>query len=173
MSGAFNTVIQLVYLLAASCFVLGLHLMNTPATARRGNQVSVAGMAAAIAATIALVIHQHKITTTGWIMIGAGLLVGGGLGLYTARTVKMTAMPQLVSIFNAVGGGAAALVAILDFSSRGSSVAAHISVPTVLDVIIGAVTFSGSIIAAGKLQGVITSAPVTIPGSRVINLLIA
>jgi len=113
------------------------------------------------------------ISSTGWIVIAAGILVGGGLGLYTARTVKMTAMPQLVSIFNAVGGGAAALVAIRDFMSVGTGVAASTSVPTVLDVIIGSVTFSGSIIAAGKLQGVITSAPVTIPGARILNLLLA
>jgi NAD(P) transhydrogenase subunit beta len=173
MSGTFNTIIQLIYLLAASCFVLGLHLMNNPATARRGNQVSVGGMVAAIVATGVFVIHEGKIDATGWIVIGAGLLVGGGLGLYTARTVKMTAMPQLVSIFNAVGGGAAALVAIRDFMTLGGNVPAHTSVPTVLDVIIGAVTFSGSIIAAGKLQGLITSAPVSIPGARIINLLLA
>src|SRR5215468_2869553 len=153
MTGTFSTIIQLIYLAAASCFVLGLHLMNNPATARRGNQVSVAGMAAAIVATGALVIHDGVIDATGWIVIAAGVLVGGGLGLYTARTVKMTAMPQLVSVFNAVGGAT--------------------SVPTVLDVIIGSVTVSGSIIAAGKLQGVITSAPVTIPGARIINLLMA
>src|SRR6266700_2455901 len=170
MSGTFNTVIQLIYVAAASCFVLGLHLMNNPATARRGNQVSVAGMAAAIAATGALVIHGGLIDTTGWIVIAAGIGVGGGLGLYTARTVKMTAMPQLVSIFNAVGGGAAALVAIRDFMTVGGGVGAATSVPTVLDVIIGSVTFSGSIIAAGKLQGLITSAPVTIPGARIVNL---
>ena len=121
MSGTFNTVIQLIYLAAASCFVLGLHLMNNPATARRGNQVSVAGMVAAIVATGALVIHDGLINATGWIVIAAGILVGGGLGLYTARTVKMTAMPQLVSIFNAVGGGAAALVAIRDFMTIGGA----------------------------------------------------
>jgi len=85
----------------------------------------------------------------------------------------MTAMPQLVSVFNAVGGGAAALVAIRDFMTLGAGVGAATSVPTVLDVIIGSVTFSGSIIAAGKLQGLITSAPVTIPGARIINLLMA
>ena len=173
MTGTFNTVIQLIYLAAASCFVLGLHLMNNPATARRGNQVSIAGMVAAILATFILVAHLGVISVTGWIVIAAGIGFGGGVGLYTARTVKMTAMPQLVSVFNAVGGGAAALVAILDFSSRGAGVAASISVPTVLDVIIGAVTFSGSIIAAGKLQGMITSAPVTIPGARIVNLLLA
>src|SRR5262252_3101133 len=155
MTGTFNTVIQLIYLAATSCFVLGLHLMNNPATARRGNQVSVAGMIAAVVATGVLVIHLGVINTTGWIVIGAGIMVGGGVGLQTARRVQMTAMPQLVSIFNAAGGGASA------------------SVPTVLDVIIGSVTFSGSIIAAGKLQGVITSAPVTIPGARILNLLLA
>jgi len=173
MTGAFSTVIQLIYLAAASCFVFGLHLMNTPATARRGNQVSIAGMVAAIAATIALVIHLGTANATGWIVIGTGALVGGGLGLYAARAVQMTAMPQLVSIFNAVGGGAAALVAIRGYMTLGTAVGASISVPTVLDVIIRSVTFSGSIIAAGKLQGLITSAPVTIPGARIINLALA
>ena len=169
----FNTIIQLIYLAAASCFVLGLHLMNNPATARRGNQVSVGGMAVAVAATLALVIHGSLINATGWIVIGAGVLAGGGLGLYTARTVKMTAMPQLVSVFNAVGGGAAALVAIRDYMTLGSHVAASTSVTTLLDVIIGSVTFSGSIIAAGKLQGLINSAPVTFPGARLVNGLLA
>jgi len=172
MSGTFNTVIQLVYVAAASCFILGLHLMNNPATARRGNQISAVGMIAAVAATAALIIHLGVISVTGWIVIAAGVLVGGGLGLYTARTVKMTAMPQLVSIFNAVGGGAAALVAIRDYMTLGGSVAASTSVPTLLDVIIGSVTFSGSIIAAGKLQGLITSAPVSFPGARIVNLLL-
>jgi NAD(P) transhydrogenase subunit beta len=87
----------------------------------------------------------------------------------------MTAMPQLVSVFNAVGGGAAALVGIHDYMMRADlgGVAVSITVPTLLDVIIGAVTFSGSIIAAGTLQGVITSAPVTFPGARIVNLLLA
>jgi NAD(P) transhydrogenase subunit beta len=172
VTGTFNTVIQLIYLAAASCFILGLHLMNNPATARRGNQVSIAGMVAAIVATAVLVIHLGVITATGWAVIVAGVLVGGGAGLYSARTVKMTAMPQLVSVFNAVGGGAAALVAIRDYMELGSHVGAATSVTTLLDVIIGSVTFSGSIIAAGKLQGVITSAPVSFPGARIVNLLL-
>ncbi len=173
MSGTFNDVIQIIYLAAASCFILGLHLMNNPATARRGNQVSIAGMIAAILATGAIVIHDGLITTTGWIVLLAGIGVGSGLGLYTARTVKMTAMPQLVSVFNAVGGGAAALVGIREYSALGSHVAAATSVTTLLDVIIGSVTFSGSVIAAGKLQGIITTAPVTFPGARIVNMLLA
>jgi NAD(P) transhydrogenase subunit beta len=169
----FDWVIQLIYVLAASCFVLGLHLMNTPATARRGNQVSSAGMITAVAATLAIVIHGNLISTTGWIVMITGALVGSAAGLYSARTVQMTAMPQLVSMFNAVGGGAAALVGVHDYMDAGARVSATTSVTTLLDVIIGAVTFSGSLIAAGKLQGVITSAPVTFPGARAINLLLA
>ena len=169
----FNWIIQLVYVAAASCFVLGLHLMNTPATARRGNQLSTGGMVAAIAATLAIIIHAGTISATGWIVMLAGGLIGGGAGLYAARTVQMTAMPQLVSIFNAVGGGAAALVAIHDYinlAGRAAGPAESITITTLLDVLIGAVTFSGSIIAAGKLQGLISAAPVTFPGSRVVNM---
>src|SRR5580704_6121931 len=169
----FDWVIQLVYVLAASCFVLGLHMMNNPATARRGNQVSTSGMATAIAATLAIVIHEGGITATGWAVMIAGAAIGGAAGLYSARTVQMTAMPPLVSMFNAVGGGAAALVAVHDYMSAGGAVSASTSVTTLLDVIIGSVTFSGSIIAAGKLQGVVTSAPVTFPGARIVNLLLA
>jgi proton-translocating NAD(P)+ transhydrogenase subunit beta len=170
---AFDWIIQLVYVAAASCFVLGLHLMNTPATARRGNQLSTGGMVAAVVATFAIIIHAGTISVTGWIIMLAGTLLGGGAGLYTARTVQMTAMPQLVSVFNAVGGGAAALVAIHDYinlASGSAGVAEATTVTTMLDVMIGAVTFSGSIIAAGKLQGLINGAPVTFPGSRVVNM---
>jgi NAD(P) transhydrogenase subunit beta len=168
----FDWVTQLLYVAAATCFVLGLHLMNSPATARRGNQVSSAGMALAIGTTLALVIHAGTVSVTGWIVMIAGTLIGAGAGLYAARTVEMTAMPQLVSLFNAVGGGAAALVAINDYvklAGAASGVAESVTVTTILDVLIGAVTFSGSIVAAGKLQGLINSAPVTFPGSRIAN----
>jgi H+-translocating NAD(P) transhydrogenase subunit beta len=172
----FSFATQLIYVLAASCFVLGLHLMNTPATARRGNQFSMAGMVIAIVTTLALIVHAGVISATGWAVMLTGALIGGAVGLYAARTVQMTAMPQLVSMFNAVGGGAAALVAIHDYihlAGAAGGVAESTTVFTLLDVIIGSVTFSGSIIAAGKLQGVITSAPVTFPGARAVNLLLA
>jgi H+-translocating NAD(P) transhydrogenase subunit beta len=171
----FSFVTQLIYVLAASCFVLGLHLMNTPATARRGNQFSMAGMVIAIATTLALIVHTGVISATGWTVMLVGALIGGGVGLYAARTVQMTAMPQLVSMFNAVGGGAAALVAIHDYihvAGAVNGVAESVTITTLLDVIIGSVTFTGSIIAAGKLQGVITSAPVTFPGARAVNLVL-
>jgi H+-translocating NAD(P) transhydrogenase subunit beta len=171
----FSFATQLIYVLAASCFVLGLHLMNTPATARRGNQFSMAGMVIAIATTLALIVHAGTISATGWTVMLVGALIGGGAGLYAARTVQMTAMPQLVSMFNAVGGGAAALVAIHDYirvAGAVNGVAESVTITTLLDVIIGSVTFTGSIIAAGKLQGVITSAPVTFPGARTVNLVL-
>jgi H+-translocating NAD(P) transhydrogenase subunit beta len=173
---AFGTVIQLIYLAAAACFVIGLHLMNSPATARQGNFVSGGGMTAAIAATLALIIHDGTVTATGWIVLLAGALLGAGAGLYSARTVQMTAMPQLVSIFNAVGGGAAALIGIHEYSrlaGAAGGVPESITVTTLLDVIIGAVTFSGSLIAAGKLQGVIPGQPLVFPGSRQVNVVIA
>jgi NAD(P) transhydrogenase subunit beta len=168
---AFTWVTQLIYVGSACCFVLGLHLMNTPATARRGNQLSVGGMVVAVATTFAIIIHAGLISATGWIIMIAGGLIGSAIGLYWARTVQMTAMPQLVSVFNAVGGGAAALVAIDDYIKLASHGVGEVTtVTTLLDVLIGAVTFSGSIIAAGKLQGVINGAPVTFPGSRAVNM---
>jgi NAD(P) transhydrogenase subunit beta len=167
---AWNWVTQLLYVAAAVCFVLGLHLMNSPASARRGNQVSTAGMVIAIATTLVLVIHSGTVTATGWAVMLAGALIGAGAGLYLARSVEMTAMPQLVSLFNAVGGGAAALVAVHEYVRLASAGPGEsVTITTILDVLIGAVTFSGSIIAAGKLQGVINSAPVTYPGSRAAN----
>ena len=111
------------------------------------------GMAIAIATTLALIAHAGVITATGWTVMLVGALIGGGVGLYAARTVQMTAMPQLVSMFNAVGGGAAALVAIHDYIRVASAVvgpAESTTITTLLDVIIGSVTFSGSIIAASN-----------------------
>ena len=108
-------------------------------------------MALAIATTFALVVHAGTVTVTGWIVMIAGAGVGAAAGLYSARTVQMTAMPQLVSLFNAVGGGAAALVAINEYvrlAGATTGVPEATTVTTVLDVLIGAVTFSGSIIAA-------------------------
>jgi H+-translocating NAD(P) transhydrogenase subunit beta len=172
----FTTNIQLIYVLAAACFVVGLHLMNSPATARRGNQVSTGGMVIAVIATLILLIHAGSVTGIGWTVLIVGSLLGSAVGLYSARTVQMTAMPQLVSMFNAVGGGAAALVAVYGYihdESAPGGVLGSTTVFTVLDVIIGAVTFTGSLIAAGKLQGTITGNPVLLPGGRLINIALA
>ncbi len=169
---AFASTVHLVYLAAAASFVLGLHLMNSPATARRGNQLSAAGMTVAIVTTAVVLVHGGAITGTGWIVLLAGGLLGAGAGLYAARTIAMTAMPQLVSLFNAVGGGAAALLAVNDIAAA-AHVPAQTSITGALDILIGGVTFSGSLIAAGKLQGVVTGAPVVFPGARILNIGIA
>lgn len=124
---------------AATCFVLGLHLMNSPVTARRGNTLSATGMAAAVVATLYLLVDSGTVSTTGWIVLASGAVVGTTAGWYFARTVAMTAMPQLVSLFNAVGGGAAALVAVHDYLGS-ADVPTRTAVATALDVIIGTVT---------------------------------
>lgn len=172
-----NTVsdtVHYVFLAAAACFVLGLHLMNHPRTARRGNTLSGAAMSVAVAATVWLVADEGAITRTGWLVLVSGGLLGAALGLWAAREVRMTAMPQLVSLFNAVGGGAAALIAVNDLiqADAPATIGARVSLPAGLDIVIGAVTFSGSLIAAGKLQGVVPGAPVVFPGARLLNVLL-
>jgi NAD(P) transhydrogenase subunit beta len=175
-----EVLVRLAWLIGAAGFVIGLMQMNSPATARNGNLLSAGGMALAVGGTAVLLLANGTISLSGWIIIFTGIAVGGGLGLYTARTVKMTAMPQLVSLFNAVGGGAAALIAIDDYLHLASvqsllpnSIPLEISVPTVLDIVIGGITFTGSLIASGKLMGVIPGKPIRIPGGQLVTLALA
>ena len=165
-----DSLVRLAQLVGAACFVLGLHLMNSPASARNGNLLSAGGMVVAVGATLLdLLTRPGGVSGFGWAVIVIGFAIGGGLGLYTARTVKMTAMPQLVSLFNAVGGGAAALVAIDDFVRvAGSGQTASVST-----TVIGSVTFTGSLIASGKLQGLISGKPIIFPGSRILTIVLA
>jgi NAD(P) transhydrogenase subunit beta len=167
--------VRLAWLAGAAMFVIGLMRMNSPATARNGNLVSAAGMVIAVAATAVLLIAEGNTRLSTWLIIGAGIVLGGGTGLYSARTVKMTAMPQLVSLFNAVGGGAAALIAIDDYLHFGAGEAVPLAttIAVVLDVIIGSITFTGSLIASGKLQGLIPGKPIFIPGGRLVTILLA
>ena len=172
--------VRIAWLAGAVAFVIGLGRMNSPATARNGNLVSAGGMTIAIVAT-AILILAEQIAGDGihpivWAIIGLGIVLGGGLGLYTARTVKMTAMPQLVSLFNAVGGGAAALIAIEDYLrlvGENSAVRIDTNIFIVLDIIIGSITFTGSIIASGKLQGLIPGKPIYVPGGQLVTLALA
>jgi NAD(P) transhydrogenase subunit beta len=163
--------VRLASLFGAVAFVLGLHMMNSPATARRGNQLSAFGMLVAIIAVLVSVSDGGTMNGTRWLVLICGALIGSGAGLYSARAVAMTQMPQLVSLFNAVGGGAAALIALADYQ-HDSHVSAGIATAGVLDVLIGGVTFSGSLIAAAKLQGY-WSQPINFPGSRVVSAVLA
>jgi NAD(P) transhydrogenase subunit beta len=175
-AGDLGTLVYLAQIGGAVCFVLGLHLMNSPATARNGNLLSAGGMVVAVLATlVSLVTRPGGMDAAAWVIIVVGFVIGGGLGLYTARNVQMTEMPQLVSLFNAVGGGAAALVAIEDFIGHTGDAGAPVSttVFVVLDVVIGAVTFTGSLIASGKLMGIISGRPIIFPGSRILTVVLA
>jgi NAD(P) transhydrogenase subunit beta len=172
-----DVIVRLAWLAGAAAFVIGLMRMSSPATARNGNLLSAAGMALAIGGTAVLLFVRGTAGPVAWLIILAGMVVGGGLGLYTARTVKMTAMPQLVSLFNAVGGGAAALIAIDDYlhlaglqTLAPNTIPLEIAVPTVLDVVIGGITFTGSLVASGKLMGVIPGKPIQIPGGQLVTL---
>ncbi len=173
--------VRLAWLAGAVAFVLGLIRMNSPATARNGNLLSAGGMVVAVVATalfLLLAPREGGANVTGWVVIVAGIALGGGLGLYTARTVKMTAMPQLVSLFNAVGGGAAALIAIDDYlhlTEVSQVPTLQVNVATVLDIVIGSITFAGSLIASGKLMGlrITPSRPVRIPGGQLVTAALA
>ncbi len=172
-----RTLVFVAGLVGAAAFVIGLHQMNSPATARNGNRISAVGMTVAVFATfISLVIRDGGLSGTGWLIIVVGGALGGGLGFWMARTVKMTAMPQLVSLFNAVGGGAAALVAIDDFVKIAGTSDPDIISTTIfvaLGAVIGSVTFTGSLIAGGKLQGLIAGQPIILPAQRILTAVLA
>jgi H+-translocating NAD(P) transhydrogenase subunit beta len=170
-----DTTTHLAYLLSAVCFVIGLHLMNSPATARRGNQVSAAGMTLAILTTVVVLADDKSSTATAIAVLVLGSAVGAIAGAVTARRIAMTAMPQLVSVLNAVGGGAAALIALADAIHHDGSlplsqVPVSTTLTTFLDLLIGGVTFSGSVVAAGKLAGRIPGRPIMFRGGHWVNL---
>jgi len=148
------------YLVAASLFIMGLRRLGSPATARRGNQVAAVGMLIAIATTLA----DQVVVSYG--VIAAGLVVGGAIGALLARTVEMTAMPQLVAAFNGFGGGASALVAAAEFLSL-DGFAIETGVTIALSTAIGAITLSGSFVAFAKLQGILPGRPLGLPGQIV------
>ena len=157
---------DLAYLACAALFIFGLKQLASPRTAVRGNQVAAAAMAVVIVVTL-WDSGSHNLV---WIL--AGMAVGGAIGAYSARAVKMTAMPQMVALFNGVGGGAAALIAFSEFhtqTSGGGSLANDEITSILFSAIVGSVSFAGSMIAFGKLQELITGSPVTIPGQKLVN----
>ncbi|MGA8533043.1 MAG: NAD(P)(+) transhydrogenase (Re/Si-specific) subunit beta [Candidatus Tumulicola sp.] len=157
-------------LVAIGLIIYGLHELNSPATARRGNRLAMIGM------FIALVSVLVQTLGIGWWAIAVGTVAGGVIGVYAALKVKMTAMPQMVALYNGAGGGAAALISTVEFYvSRGGSVTMDdvIAVSLVLSAIIGAVSFAGSIVAFLKLQELMTGRPVTYPGQQIVNAVVA
>jgi NAD(P) transhydrogenase subunit beta len=166
IQGWTGALIGLSYLVAASLFIVGLKRLSSPATARSGNITGAMGMLLAVVVTLL----DRQIVSFTWII--AGLVIGGVAGAIFARQVRMTAMPQMVAIFNGLGGGASALVAGEEYLriSEGYAVATGETITTiVLSVVIGAVTLSGSLIAFGKLQELITGRAVVFPLQKAIN----
>ena len=162
-----DTAIRLVYLLAAICFILALKGLSGPKTARGGNLVGAAGMAVAIGMTFA----TPGISRFG--LMVAAMAIGVVIGFPAARMVKMTAMPQMVAAFNGVGGGAAALISLAEFArSSPGQLAVYQVVEVLFGVIVGSVSFAGSVVAFAKLQELMSGRPITYPGQQVMNAVI-
>ncbi len=167
------TISSLVYLISAVCYVLGVHLMRSPKNARQGNLLSGVGMLLAVIMVIIQLAVKHEVTLIGLIVLIVGLLAGVLYGVRKAQKVPMTDVPQLVSLFNAVGGGAAAVIGIFDYTheAAGSGLSVAFSLPVLLDIVIGGVTFSGSLIATGKLSGHVAGKPLRFFGDRLLNVI--
>ncbi len=159
-------IVEITYLLSAILFVVGLKRLQSPATARAGNALAAFAMLLAILATV---VDAEILSWTG-ILIGVAL--GSAIGGLAARLVQMTAMPQMVGIFNGFGGGASALVAVAEFVAAPGVGAGTTGVTILLGTLIGGVTFSGSFIAFAKLQELMTGNPITFPGQNFLNALL-
>ena len=155
------------YLLSAICFIYGLKMLSHPKTARNGNIFASAGMLIAIVATVFLG------TDLDLKMIGIAMIIGSIIGAFFAMKVEMTQMPQLVAIFNGFGGGASALVASSEFLKYGSDSTFFLIISITLSVLVGTLTLTGSFIAFGKLQGLVSSQPITFPGQQFFNAILA
>jgi H+-translocating NAD(P) transhydrogenase subunit beta len=162
------------YLIASICFIMALRGLSSPVTARNGNYFGIAGMVIAVLTTLAT---PHVVSF--WLII-AGLLIGGAIGTYIARQIQMTALPQLVAAFHSLVGLAAVCVATAAFSapedygilSAPGSIYGASLVEMGLGLTIGAITFTGSIVAFAKLQGLVSGAPLTFPGQHLLNALL-
>src|SRR5439155_3536029 len=143
--------------------IVGWQNLRTPVTARRGNLIAAVGMAIAVAATLL----QPQVGNYG--LIALGVVIGTAIGVPAARSVKMTAMPQMVALFNGVGGGAVALIAWSEFRKYGGDYPLDIAIPSLISAIIGSVSFWGSGIAFGKLQEILPGRPIMAPGQLFIN----
>ena len=161
--------INLVYAVAAILLIVGIKRLSSPATARSGNVVAAVGM------TIAVVVTLFSPEIDSYWLIAAGILVGAVIGVASARLVRMTAMPQMVALFNGVGGGAAALIAVSEFHRLAPAAGRLESEPLVgimFSALIGSISFSGSLVAFGKLQEILPGRPLTFGGQQVVNAIL-
>src|SRR6056297_993987 len=154
--------IELAYIISAICFVLGLKMLSSKDTARRGNMLSSLGMLMAVVITLV----SGEIISFRWIAIG--IVTGSIIGALSARLVAMTAMPEMVALFNGSGGVASLLVAMAVYSESAPE-ATVTTTALVLAIIIGGITFTGSLMAWGKLSGVLPGKPVLFAGQKILN----
>ena len=157
------------YLVTIVTFILALRFLSGPRRARLGNQLGAAGMLLAIVVTLS----QDGLEGYAWIAVA--MAIGAAVGLVGARRVKMTAMPQMVALFNGVGGGAVALIALGEFHNLAPApgrLELNLSVAMILSAIIGSISFSGSLIAFAKLQELIGGRPIVYPGQKLVNALV-
>jgi len=159
------------YIVAFSLFIYGMSGLTGPRTAVRGNKIAAVGMATAIIATL-LTPHVLSGSSTPWLML-LGVAIGVGVGVPAARNVRMTAIPQMVALFNGVGGGAVAIIAWIEyrhhFHSGLSFWVQKSEIPTLFAAIVGSISFWGSNIAFGKLQEILPGRPIKLPGQTIIN----
>ena len=164
-----NLLIALAYLVAAVLFILGLKQLSSPKGARNGNFIAAAGMVIALGATVPLL----HFTSAGVVITAIGIVIGAIVGTFGARMVRMTAIPQMVALFNGVGGGAAALVAVAELLKFGVHPAFAEVFPSVFSIVIGSISFAGSLVAFAKLQELMTGTPITYAGQQIVNLVLA
>jgi H+-translocating NAD(P) transhydrogenase subunit beta len=167
-----SAIVGLLYILGFSLFIFGIRLGTHPTTARRGNGIAAVGMAIAVATTLALK------GIGNWHIIIAGIVIGSVIGIVASKRVKMTEMPQMVALYNGLGGGAIALIAWAEYRHwihLGDEIALDVFIPTMLAMVIGSISFWGSNVAFGKLQELIPSQPLKVPGQQFLSagLLIA
>ena len=165
---AVTVVVPLLYIVAFALFILGLSGLTGPRTAVRGNKIAAVGMLVAVLATLLTVRHN-------WLLILAGLVVGAALGVPSARRVRMTAMPQMVALFNGVGGGAVALIAWSEFRTTDAFAGEplYVVIASLFGAIVGSVSFWGSLVAFGKLQEILPGRPLGLGrAQQAVNLLL-
>jgi NAD(P) transhydrogenase subunit beta len=163
-----TVLVPLLYVVAFALFILGLSGLTGPRTAVRGNKIAALGMLIAVLATLIEVRHN-------WLLILLGLVVGTALGVPSARRVQMTAMPQMVALFNGVGGGAVALIAWSEFRTTGGFAGepAYVVIASLFGAIVGSISFWGSLVAFGKLQEILPGRPLGLGrAQQAVNLLL-
>jgi NAD(P) transhydrogenase subunit beta len=160
-----RNVVNLLYLVSIVCFILALSFLSSPRHARKGNWLGGAGMVVAIVTTLLLE------GIGNWALIVVGAAIGSAVGFVGARKVRMTAMPQMVALFNGVGGGAAALIALAEWH-RTTDPSGDERVSIVLSALIGSISFAGSIVAFGKLQELVSGRPIVFPAQNVVDALV-